>query len=345
MKKSVGVSILLLCGLSHAGLATTNTQTIQHQSPSISSGVPINRIVAIVNNDVITQSMLNQHIEMLKAQLANEHIQLPSEQIFAAQVLTQLIDEKIQLQLAAQNNIEISSKSVDDAIASIVQKRKITTAELYKENAKIGLSIKEFRQEIKNELTMQQLQQVALQGRITVTPQEIDDYLHQLNTNPQMQKQYHLYDILVALPASPTSAQIAAAKQHAEDLVNQLNHGADFKQLAVAKSSGLSALQGGDLGSRNLAELPDAFTSVVPQLHINQISEPIRTPNGFHILKLVDIQGMSSSTTLTSDQTKEQAANLIYQRKYMDALDAWTKQILAQAYVQIMPPYSGNNQA
>jgi peptidyl-prolyl cis-trans isomerase SurA len=344
MKKLIFIPIVLSCVTSgYAFTSTAPHQKSTQESPA--AIVPLNRIAAIVNNEVITQTDLNKHIHLIKAQLAQQGTPLPAESILDKQVLNQLINQTLQLQLASQNNVVITSQQIDTAIDRIAKNNNVTTDKLYENANKEGLNKKAFREEIKTELMIQQLQQDVLQSRINITQEEIDNYLHNVANDPKMQAQYHLEDILVALPATPTSAEINAAQQRANNLSQQLQHGANFEQLAVAQSSGQKALQGGDLGWRSLGELPEEFITVVSQLQEGQVSQPIRTANGFHILKLVAIQGITPQSntdevqlqeimlTPTAQMPDDKTATLI-KKLHQDLIKGADFNTLAQQYSQ-----------
>ena len=166
--------------------------------------------------------------------------------------------------------------------------------------------------------------------QVTVTDQEVKAFLQNYSQQSHPDTEYHVYDILIPLNNSPSSQEIAAAQKRAQQLINQLQQGANFQQLAAANSAGNEALQGGDLGWRKLAELPTVFANQITAMHLGQVGDPIRAGNGFHILKLVDVR--NSAKKLTLDQIRQ----FIFERKFTEQLEAWIQQLRDSSYVKIL---------
>lgn len=341
MKKITILAFLVSSALlSNSLAAVMATQASTHHntdSANYSASVtPVNRIVAVVNNDVITQTQLDQQMAVVKSQLHQHHVALPSNQELAQQVLNQLINRQLQLQLAERNHIQASNQDINQAIQNIAQQNQTTPAQIYQQQAANGLDRQAFRQEVRDDIIVQKLQQAVMSSQITITPQEVQNYIQRTQGNPQAQKQYHLADILIALPSAPTPQQISNAEQRADRLVAQLRHGANFQQLAAAQSGAQNALKGGDLGWLALGEIPDAFESAVAALKPGNIAGPIRTGNGFHIIKLLGERTPAATQTTTTALQKQQAEQALFQSKMLEALQGWISQLRAQAYIKIM---------
>ncbi|MBU1629006.1 MAG: SurA N-terminal domain-containing protein, partial [Gammaproteobacteria bacterium] len=261
MFKKICLSMLLVtvAFFSTAALATTNDQALD-------------RIAAVVNDDVITETQLDNQVRLAQAQLKRQNIQMPNTAELRKNILQHMIDLKLQLQLAKRSNIEISNTELNQAIRRLSAQNHLTQAQMYASVQQEGLSIQTFRDQLKKELTVQKLQGQMIASRIQITPQEVNDYLQ---ANPaQTSPQYHLANILIALPDEPTPAQLKTVRDKAEAIVKKLRSGTDFKQLAATESRGSQALQGGDLGWRKAAELPEVFASHVKHMKQGEVAGP-----------------------------------------------------------------------
>jgi peptidyl-prolyl cis-trans isomerase SurA len=258
---------------------------------TISHAKTLDDVAAVVNDDVITQVQLNRQVALIRQNLAKQHTPLPSNELLRKQILEHMISLSLQKQLAEKFGMKVSAAEVDQAIANIAASQHLSVDRLKTAVAADGISFATFRQQIGEQILIQRVQQAALQDKVKITEQEIDDYLQVLKTQPSTPKAYHIQDILVALPEAPTSEQIQAAKQQAEKILQRLQQGANFDQVAVGESAGEEALQRGDLGWRKLAELPGIFAERVKNLSAGAIAGPIRADNGFHVIKVADVKG------------------------------------------------------
>lgn len=250
--------------------------------------VAINRIVAIVNDKVITQAQLNDELIMIKKRLTQAGTPLPSDHVLKQQVLQQMINQTLQLQLADKTGIRVSNYELNAALQRIAKQNNQTLAGLYQAVKRDGWTVDSFRKEIRDEIIIQKLQNRELAPRVSISEQEVDDYLQASASKSNAMPEYHLGDILIALPDTPSPAQVMQAKKKAEAIMQKLKSGADFKKVAVAVSGDTEeALEGGDLGWRKLAELPTAFAAAVKNMKIGEVAGPIQAPNGFHIIKLL----------------------------------------------------------
>lgn len=286
-------------------------------------------IVAVVNDAPITQSELDESIETLKKQMAESNAPIPSEDALRKQMLQQMIDRKIQIQLAEQSGIKIDDAQIDKAINHIAESNHVTSKELYDQIEKQGLTLANYRKEIREEMLIQQIQQQQVASKITVSPQEVKDFMHSKPWKVSNNKEYHLEDIVIGLPDSPTTQQIQEAKKHADDLLDKIHHGMSFRDASIAESSGSKALQGGDLGWRKLPEVPAIFAEKVIHMQKDDIAGPIQAPNGFHILHLVESHSLSGNEPSSIDEVKQ----LIYQRKIEEAIQAWMTKLRSQAFI------------
>ena len=259
------------------------------------ANTPLNRIVATVNDDVIMQSELDNRVVMVTAQLEQQHTQLPPEAALKKQVLDRLIIENLQLQMAERSGIRIDDDTLNKNLLNLAQQNNMTLDQFRQFLEKDGYDYVAFREQFRNQLTMNRVRQQMVDSRVEVTEQEVDHLLETAasfkDQNKDQNKEYHLAHILVSVPEAASPEQVQAAQQRIDDILKRLKGGADFSQVAIAESDGQQALTGGDLGWRKTGQLPSFFSDVVGQLQKGQVSDPIRTPSGFHLIKIVDIRG------------------------------------------------------
>ncbi|KTD21011.1 peptidyl-prolyl cis-trans isomerase D [Legionella lansingensis] len=291
---------------------------------------PLDKVVAIVNDGVITESELNAQVELLRQQIEAKHMQLPSNTVLRKQVLQHLIDVDLQLQLAKKNDITIDTTELNEAIEKIAAANHLTLTQLREELARQGLAWQTYKENVRKEMLISRLQQKAVNKDITVTPEQVEDYLKTAQDD-RSQLTYHIQNIVIPLPEEPTTEQLNKARGKAKELLTKIKHGEDFNRLAIAESSGEFALEGGDLGERHLAELPEIFAKQVVTMKVGEVAGPIRTGNGFQLIKLVAVGGnnqhhevtkthvrhilLKPDTSMTSEEASRQAYNLYQQLK------------------------------
>ena len=304
-----------------------------------STTTPINSIAAIVNSEVITTVELAKQQAFFAANLQASHTELPPEDVLRNQVLDQMIDQNLQLQIAKQNGIQVDDTDVTAAVKNIATKNGKTIAEMYASVRPMGLTPAAFRDEIRKELIINKLQEQQVASKITITPEEVADYLNSNAGQSLDTIEYHLGDILVTFPSgAPTAAQINETKQKAQDILANIKKGADFQTVAVANSKGDNALQGGDLGWRQLLQMPSVFASQAIHMQTGDVAGPIYTENGFYILKLLGTrsQDKNKAKAMTPTELKETVENLIFQRKLQERLQTWVIQLRSSAYIKIL---------
>ena len=265
---------------------------------------PLDKVVAIVNDNVITASELAAQMDILRQQLLAKNMQLPPDTVLRKQVLQHLIDVDLQLQVAKNNNITIDSSELDESIAKIAADNKLSLTELREELAKQGLSWDSYRENIRKEMLISRIQQRSVGKDVVVSAQQVDDYLKTSHQSEKTQQLFHVQNIVIPLSDEPTTDQLNKARKKALTLLGKIKHGADFNQLAIAESSGEYALEGGDLGDRHLAELPDVFANEVIGMKVGEVAGPIRTGNGFQLIKLVSVNENSLHHEVTKTHVR-----------------------------------------
>lgn len=250
--------------------------------------VELDYAIAIINDDVLTRSELEDRLQMIIKQLKEKKTKLPAMDVLQGQILEQLIMEKIQLQQAQKVGIRVSDEAVNKVLLNIAKSNGLSIEQFRDIMQKEGIDFEDFRENIRNEIIIKQLRQRRVSSRVNVSPQEIDNYLISQKNRKGKDDEYNLGHILISLPEAANAEQIQKAKQKAEQVLNQLRNGADFQQMAVAVSGGQQALQGGQIGWRKAAQMPTLFSDIVPEMEVGSYSDLIRSASGFHIIKLQD---------------------------------------------------------
>ena len=249
----------------------------------------VDRIVAVVNDDVITELELENELEAVKRQLAMMNQRnLPDEKTLASQVLERLVVMRIQLQKAAERHIQVNDEMLNRAIENIAQRNKLSITQLRLAMERDGIEFESFRENLRDQLIINQLQQREVNNNIHITEQEVDSFMNNQSLRGNSNDKYQLQHILISVPEAATAEDIDAAKKRIEEIRKRALAGEDFSQLAIANSQGQQALEGGDLGFRKYEQLPSLFADQVLQMNVGQISEVIRSPSGFHLIRLAN---------------------------------------------------------
>jgi len=283
--------IKILCALS-AALAA---------SPSLADelsdqGQFLDGVAAIVNEGVVLKSQLQRQSELIAMRAKEQGIELPPQDILEEQVLERLIVEELQMQRADRIGIQISDQQLNTAIAQISEQAGSSFEELPAILAADGIEYGEYRRDMRKQMILEQLRQIEVTGRISVTPREIEQCLADLEDNVVVNSSYNLGHILVSIPDSATAEQIAEAEEEANLVHARLEDGADFGQLAIRYSDSQTGLEGGNLGWRDGSQLPTLFSDVVGDMGVGDHSRPIRAVSGFHLVKILDLRGVNQKS-------------------------------------------------
>lgn len=252
---------------------------------------PLDRIVAVVNDGVIMESELDARVNDIAAQFRADNRPLPPLDVMREQVLDRMILERVQLQMAERGGIRVDDAALNQALEGIARQNNMTLPQFSERLRGEGYDWSQFREQIRNEMVISRLQQRSVASRIRVTDREVERFLQSETGKRMFQADFHLGHILVKVPGGANPDQVRTAKQKADDLVARLRDGADFAETAVAESDGPEALEGGDLGWREAAQWPSLFADAAIDMQKGDISEPLRSGAGFHILKMIDRRG------------------------------------------------------
>jgi len=290
---------LLACALAAAFAAS---QPVLAPAAYAQDVQPIDRIVAIVDEDVVLRSELDRALANITAQYAGRENQLPPRDALERQVLERVVLLKLQVARAQQTGVRVTDQEIDQAIANIANGNKLTPERMRQQLESEGTSYADFRTSVRDELLTQRLRQRFAQSRVSVSEAEIDAAMA---AQANVGSQYHLAHILIALPEGATAEQIETAQTKAEGVKGLIDKGEmDFNAAAVRYSNSPNALEGGDLGWRSLDEIPSAFADLVRKMSAGQVSDPIRGPSGFQLLKLVETRAASEASAVTVTQVQ-----------------------------------------
>lgn len=256
----------------------------------VSAGIALDRIVAIVNDDVIMQSELDDRLRTIKNQLNEQGTPLPPGPILQRQVLDRLILTKLQVQEAQHSGIRVDDESLNRTISNIAAQNQLSLEKFREVLESDGYSYEKFREDIRGEILVSRLQQRQVDNRVTVTDREIENFLATQEHQGEIETEYLLRHILIALPETPSSSELEATKQLAEKVLAELRGGADFASMAATYSKGPQALEGGTLGWRKASQVPTLFADVIAHMKKGEVSDLIRNAGGYHIVKLEDVR-------------------------------------------------------
>jgi len=260
-------------------------------SPTLAQFKLLDTIVAVVDTDVVMNSELQRRMDNIYQRLAENGTEAPPPELLRPQVLERLIVERIQLNMALRAGVRISDTELNAAITRMAKAQGLTFEQLVESLHQSGMTLTEIKADIRNEMMLNQVQQSQVNRRIYISEQEINNFLASEEGKLWSSPDLNLGHILLSLPAGAGKDEVAATQKKAEDILARLAAGEDFKSLAVAYSAGQNALSGGDLGWRKAAQLPDIFTSAIADLEPGQVSQPIRSDAGIHLLKLYERRG------------------------------------------------------
>jgi peptidyl-prolyl cis-trans isomerase SurA len=294
-------------------------------APQDSGTGPIDRIVAVVEDDVILQSELNDAVAAIQQQYANQPGQLPPIDVLRRQVLDRLVLMKLQLQRADDQGIRVSDSDVDQAVQAVAAQNKMTPDQLRAAVEQSGMSYAAYRQQLHDQLVVQKLHENVVRSSVSVTDSEINNLL----SSPSYKAgEVHLAHIQVSIPSGASAADIQAAQKKAEQALAAIKGGMPFKAAAIRFSDAPDALDGGDLGWRRIDEVPPAFVDTISSLKPGEVSGILHGPTGFHILQLIDQRAQAKQmvtefharqilirpTELLSQTQAQQKAQDIYNR-------------------------------
>jgi len=264
---------------------------------------PIDRILIVINDDILTAREVETRVNTVRSRLTAQKVNLPPDEVLRRQVMDRMVTERLQVQVARQLGLTVSDERLDRAIQQIAEQNHKTVDDLKREVEKDAGGYRAFRDELRGQLLVQQLIEREVNNRVSISEAEVENFLAS-QSGRDGGIEYNVSHILLGLPESASPEVIARARQKAEALLAELRKGADFGQLAVANSQGQNALEGGNLGWKRAGQLPELFVSALRAVQPGSVSEVLRSPSGFHILRLNARRGGSESVQITQTHAR-----------------------------------------
>lgn len=256
----------------------------------------LDRIVAVVESDVIMESELRQRLSVLVKQFEGNPETLPPQDVLVDQILQRLIIERLQLQLAEQRGIQVDELSLDQAMRNLAKRNRMTLEQFREVLVKQGLDYVAYRDQVRNEMILDQLRRRTIGNSVQVSENEVEELVKKSNTDLlKKEYEYHIAHILIAVPETPKPGQIEKSQHRAALVYDRAKAGNDFTKLAIAASDAQDALEGGDLGWRNKAQLPKVFLEQIEGMQEGDVSRIGKSPAGFHIFKVIDRRAIENT--------------------------------------------------
>ncbi len=287
--------LLIILNFSASLLANAGESSAGKQPNEI---VKMDRIIAIVDQAVITEQELMDRTRTVKAQLEKQGTQLPPDKVLEKQVLERLIADSLQLQMAAQTGIKVDDTQLDKTIERIAAQNKMGLEEFSALLEKDGIPLRKFREDIRNEITIARVREREVDNKLNISEGEIDNYLTTQANRGEEQDEFEIAHILIRTPEDASPEDLEKAKIKTQDALKKLADGVSFSEVSASLSDAPNALEGGGMGWRNGSQLPAIFLEALKPMQKDEVSKPIRSPNGFHILKLTDRRGGTSSLVI-----------------------------------------------
>jgi peptidyl-prolyl cis-trans isomerase SurA len=268
------------------------------------SGVLLDGVAAVVNDGIVLRSSLEQQVRTVSARLEQQGQPLPPRDLLRQQVLERLVMQEVQLQRAARLGIKIPDDALNETLTDVAARNGIQFSDLPAALEAQGIDYARYRDEVRQEMTLNLLRQRDVYSRIYVSPREIDQCVARRKTAPGEELEYELAHILVAVPASATPEQAEERTVRAQGIYDRARRGEDFAQLAIAYSDAGTALEGGALGWRRANQLPSFAADAIVKLQAGEVTEPIRTPSGLHVFKVLQTRGAASGTMVQQSHAR-----------------------------------------
>jgi peptidyl-prolyl cis-trans isomerase SurA len=296
------ISVVLMTALTFSGMSIAQAQPNGQAEPS--DVVEVDRIVAVVNSDAITLFELRSRTEQAIAQLRGRNVTPPPREDFERQVLERMIYEKVQLQHAEETQMRIDDRMLEAALGRIAESNNMNATQLRSAVERDGIPWPRFREDIRKEIILSRLRDREVESRVVVTEGEIDNYLANPERKADQREEFNVSHVLLRVPEGASPETLMRLKARADAAMEQLAKGEDFARVAASYSDAPDALSGGSLGWRPLDRLPQLFADMLPNLKPGQVSEVMRSPAGFHIMKLVEKRGGAGASDARVSQTR-----------------------------------------
>jgi peptidyl-prolyl cis-trans isomerase SurA len=283
---------LALAALAVTGLVQAQTRELATR------GELLDRVVAIVNDGVVLNSDLDTQMDAVSQRLREQHLELPPQNVLRQQVLERLVVQELQIQRANHDGLKVTDEMLNGALSDVAKRNNIGLAQLPDALKQQGIDYSLYREDMRREILVTLLRQRDVLQHIAITPREVEMFLAKQANTPSENNEYNVSHILIAVGQEASPAQQEAAEKRAQDVYQRAKGGEEFAKLAVAYSNAQTALDGGSLGWRKGSELPTFLTDTVSKLKPGQVSEPLRTPTGYHIVRLNEVRGGGAGSSM-----------------------------------------------
>ncbi|WP_177203512.1 peptidylprolyl isomerase [Marinospirillum celere] len=253
----------------------------------------LDRVVAIVGEEALMESELRDRMQMVRAQISDRGVRVPPDEVLREQVMERLVLDTIQLQLAAEMGLRIDEQTLNGTLNRIARQNNMDMNQFRQAIEADGMTFPAFREQIRQEMLISQVRQRQVGQRIQVSQVEVDNYLSSPEALEEEGREFRVGHILIPVVDNPSPEQVAQAQEKAKELLERVESGEDFRELAVSASAGDEAFSGGDLGWRTALSLPSLFADRVVTLQVGETAGPIRSPSGFHLIQLLETRGGS----------------------------------------------------
>jgi peptidyl-prolyl cis-trans isomerase SurA len=285
-------------------LALTGSTAFAQTRELSSSGELLDRIAAVVNDGVVLTSQLDAQTDEVTERLRQQKTELPPRNVLRRQILERLIVEEIQIQRADRLGVEVSEEMLNGALDDVAKRNNIGFPDLPAALAQQGVDYRDFRDEVRRQLKLQLLRQRDVIARINISPRELDQFMARQANAPDQNAEYNISHILISVPVTASPEQIEEREKRAREVYEKAKGGEDFAQLAVAYSESSTNIEGGSLGWRRGPQLPSIIADRIAQMKAGEVSEPIRTPSGFHLFRLNEVRGGQQQAVVAQVHTR-----------------------------------------
>ena len=293
---------LMMRMLLGAGLASLAALALAQSLPGRARIQLVDRIIAVVNQEVITQFELSERMQRVTRELQQRNTPLPDRDVLERQVRERMITERVQLQRAVDLGLRVDAAQLDQTVARVAENNKMTVAEFREALLRDNIPMQKFREELRSEIVISRLRDREVDNRITISENEVDLFLAEQAAGTDAASEYQLSHIVIRLPEQASPEQTERQRARAEEVVKRTRAGVDFAQLSAAYSDAPEAMTGGDMGWRERDRMPDLYLEAVSKMRPGEVSEVLRSPAGFHVLKLTNTRG--SGAPLLIEQTR-----------------------------------------
>lgn len=293
--------------------------------------VEIDKVIGVVNEGVILKSEVDTIINRVKKQAKERNQELPKDETLRVQAIERLVNQTLMMQMAERMGLEISDSQLDQTLASMAKEQGGTIADLRRTIESSGESFQAYREEIRNEITTQQVTRANVDRRVYISTQEIDNLLKIMDSQGQNTEEFNIGHILIDIPSDATPDEINNAKTRANKVIELLNKGEEFKRIAITSSSGSKALEGGQLGWMSINEMPSLFAEAVKGQKSGAVVGPLRSGAGFHIIKVQEVRGRQvvEATEVRSRHILIKPSIILSEEKARSMLSGFVKDLRA----------------